>query len=266
MIEQAELIYNGKKLAYRRKGCSKTAVLCFHGFGESAEKFDVVQELYPTLKYLSVDLPFHGLSEFDSNPIIKEEWKAIIDQLIATEDVEQLHIISYSLGGRFLIRAVCDFPEQVKSCEIIASDGFHYTFWYNLAVHPMGGNQFFAHQMHNPKLFFQFCDLLDKYKIINPSVTKFARLHLHDEDERMKVYRSWTYMKSLKTNLKLFSKTLVAHDIPVNLYTGEKDYIIKTKFFEKFQRLHPPTNHIVLKARHHEMIAKWTDWKLAKEM
>ncbi len=254
-IKEFLTIDNGFKIGFKITGEGQEYILCFHGFGEQAEVFDDVHKAYPGYQVIAFDLPFHGSTEVPNEHITPGLWRRIIQQFCKDRDIASFHLISYSLGGRFLIRTVCDFPELVKSCQIVASDGFHYTFWYKFAVSWIG-NIIFKHQMKNPHLFFQLCDLLDRYRLINPSMTKFARLQLQSKDQRIKVYNSWTYLKHLRTPIRKFAKAVNRYKIPVDVYVGTKDYIIKESFFDQFIELTGSTKH-VLKARHHEMIGKW---------
>ncbi len=241
---------------HHRPGKEDT-IICFHGFGETASIFDDLAIQNPDYQYISVDLPFHGSTNFPDSHLTKKLWHKIMLAIVNTFELKHFHLVSYSLGGRFLIRTVMDFPQAIQSCTVIASDGFHYTFWYNLATFPIGGNQFFKFQMNNPSLFFKLCNLLDRYKLINPSMTKFARLQLRDAEQRNKVYRSWTYLKPMKSTITGFSHVLDERNIPVYLYIGQKDYVIREEFFDKLMDFHPTTKKYILPARHHEMVPQW---------
>lgn len=249
------IINSNSKLSYKVTGSGPEYIVCLHGFGEDASLFDQVYTKYPNHTIISFDLPFHGDSDVPHDHVRPSHWNEAIAVLTEKYDIQDFHLISFSLGGRFLIRSVCDHPERIKSCQVIASDGFHYTYWYRFAVSAIG-NPIFKHQMKNPDMFFRLCDFLDRYNLINPSMTKFARLQLKSKSQRIKVYNSWTYLKHLRTPIEEFASTVQKHDIPVNVYVGSKDNIIKESFFDKFIELTDSKKHVI-KARHHEMVGEW---------
>ena len=58
----------------------------------------------------------------------------------------------------------------------------------------------------------------------------------------------------MRTSVLEFAFKVKDHSIPISLYVGKKDYVIKENFFDFFMKVHPKTDKIILDKRHHEMI------------
>ena len=61
----------------------------------------------------------------------------------------------------------------------------------------------------------------------------------------------------MKSTITGFSQVLDERNIPVYLYIGQKDYVIREEFFDKLMDFHPTTKKSILPARHHEMVPQW---------
>ena len=241
------------ELAYRIYGEGEETILCFHGFGQDATVFQHFPEKLKNHRVISFDLPYHGSSGFPLEQLSKAQWKEMASALFEHLQVDNFKLAAYSLGGRFVIRLAIDFPERIDQAIFIAADGFHYTMVYSFASSVIG-RRLFKYVLKNPKKLFSIIDVLLKYGLVSKSIVKFVHLQLAQKVQRIKVYNSWIYLKSLKTSQKDFVRSLEKSQLPVDIYVGSKDYVIPESYFDYVTNRYRNVSKTVLPNRHHEMI------------
>ncbi|MEL6558128.1 MAG: alpha/beta hydrolase [Bacteroidota bacterium] len=244
---------NDQILKYKVFGAGKEYVFCFHGFGQNADVFKNLPLKLKDHTIISFDLPFHGNSSFPEEKLTRQKWKEISTILIDHFKIEQVALIAYSIGGRFVIRFAIDHPEVVKNVTFIAADGFHYTGIYRFATSLLG-KSLFRSLLKKPDKLFAFSDQLARWGILNPSIVKFAKLQLGSKEQRIRVYNSWVYFKPLMTLQRELIDSVNNHQIPVKIYVGSKDNVIKPKYFNHIDRKSNYATVNILPKRHHEMI------------
>lgn len=98
-------------------------ILAFlHGFLGSMDQWQYVEkELSENYSILKVDLPGHGLSpEFSENYTLTDI-AVLIDQILITEKIDQVHIIGHSMGGYLGAAFAKARPKKVSSITMINS-------------------------------------------------------------------------------------------------------------------------------------------------
>ncbi len=254
MINTGFITYKENYLLYYQVfGEGDHDIICFHGFGQEASIFSTITQKHPNARVISIDLPFHGQSQFPNKKVSKVIWKEVSFLLFQHFKIEKATIIAYSLGGRFAIRMAVDHASKINQLIFIAADGFYLPKTYRLATSWLGKHLFHL-VVTKPSLFFSTVDQLTKLGITNPSMAKFAKNNLASNEQREKVYLSWNYLKPLGTSSLEFALKVKSENIPVDVYVGKKDYVIKEHYFDRFLNIYPAARKIIFNKRHHEMI------------
>lgn len=260
-MKKGHFIYKkNHKLAYRVYGEGTRTVFAFHGFGQNASVFERLPHRLPDHRIISFDLPYHGSTEFPEEKLTKSRWKDLSNELLRHFQVSEVDVIAYSLGGRFAIRMAIDHPEKVKMVTFIAADGFFYTGIYRFATSAWG-RRLFRKLLKNPSRLFRFSEWLSSGGILNPSIVKFAKLQLGEKEQRIRVYNSWLYLRGLMTSQKELIDSLKQSRIPVSIYAGSRDYVIKDSYFSKLVRSYSGAQKAILPKRHHEMISGYINYE-----
>ena len=123
-----------QKLHYRVFGDGERNLLCFHGFGQSAGVFEKLTEKHTDTQIISIDLPFHGESQFPLENFTKSTWQKLANEIFEKFQITTTGLIAYSLGGRFAMRTLMDFPEKISAATFIAADGFYFPKLYHIAT------------------------------------------------------------------------------------------------------------------------------------
>lgn len=235
------LTYKNSRICYYRFGTGKKLVLCFHGYGETAASFFFLEQYAGKhFTFCSLDLPFHGKTEWNEGLNFSwEDLKIITEKIIAenfrSEGYENRVILAgFSLGGRIALSIYQLMPEKVERILLMAPDGLKVNFWYWLSTQTWLGNKFFRFTMRHPQWFFGFLKLLNRLGLVNPSIFKFVHYYINNPEVREELYNRWTTLRKIKPGLKKIKNLILRHQTILRLIYGKYDKIILASRGEKF--------------------------------
>jgi pimeloyl-ACP methyl ester carboxylesterase len=146
-------------LSYKTFGSGDETILAFHGFGHSKEDFSMIEPfLSGNERIIAIDLFGHGQAVFPesrmkNDPISKNEWKSLIEEILIQEKVTKFHLMGYSLGGRMALVTFEMFKDRINSVFLFSPDGLHKTPSFAFANESKIGRALFRIGIkHYPKL------------------------------------------------------------------------------------------------------------------
>lgn len=111
------------KIAYQVKG-SGTPIVLLHGWGAEANTFRyVIDQLSSTHQIYALDLPGFGLSEIPSEAWDASDYARIISTFFDQLNIDKVHLIGHSYGGRISIVLAAEQPERVNKLILVDSAG-----------------------------------------------------------------------------------------------------------------------------------------------
>jgi pimeloyl-ACP methyl ester carboxylesterase len=243
-MESCQLSYKNSVISYRRWGAGPRPVLCFHGYDEDASSYDFfAKHAGDQYCFYSIDLPFHGQTEWKEGlNFSSEDLLIIINEILEQNNLKlqtsnfKLTLIGFSLGGRIALSLYQLIPEKVERIVLLAPDGLKTNFWYWLSTQTWPGNKFFSFTMKHPGWFFGFLKLLNKLKLVNASIFKFVNYYIGDKEVRRLLYARWTTLRKLKPHLQKIKQEVKKNDSRVRLVYGQHDRIILSSVGEKFRK------------------------------
>lgn len=252
-------------LAYYTWGSGTQPVVCFHGYGETADSFLVVKPyLEKHCTVLTIEMPFHGATQWHSHhhPLHVQYLAAIITSQFGTQ---AFTVLGYSMGGRVALQLLQFMPKQIQKMVLLAPDGFHKNFWQRFATQTWLGNKVFEQVVKNPTPVYYVLQKLVNARVFNKSVYKFADTYLHISEVRQELYKRWLAMRLFKPSHSVLKKIITQHNTHITLVFGSYDRIITAKYGHRFaQKLNNshvkiiswPDGHQLLKSKHAEAISK----------
>lgn len=268
-MHSAFLNYKNSKVHYETLGNGTHPVICLHGYGETTESFKFLESNLPSsVRLIAIDLPFHGSTDW------KEGLNFYITDLI--DIIEKIFkelkiiepkfsLIAYSMGGRVALRLIQQIPERIEKVVLLAPDGIKLNFWYWLATQTYLGNRFFGLTMKKPGWFLGFLQGLHSMKLVNPSIHKFVRYYIHDDQVRQELYERWTGFRKIRPDHAKLKSAIRESEISIALLYGKFDRIIRVEPAERFRKGIEPfcnieiihSGHQVLKEKNIPVILKW---------
>ena len=145
------------------------------------------------------------------------------------------NLVGFSLGGRLALKLLQESPEHICKLVLLAPDGLKVNRWYWIATQTQLGNRLFAFTMKYPQWFFKIMQLGERLRVVNSSIQKFARQHIHNEPVRNDLYKRWTCMRRFTPQLHDVQKQVLQHHITVCLLYGAHDRMILPHRGKKFK-------------------------------
>lgn len=258
------LSYKQSQIHCLRWGSGKETLLCFHGFGETADSFlHLARQIEDRYTVIAVDLPLHGKTVWNEGLICTTaDIVGIIDSIPNLQG-NRFSLAGYSMGGRVALSVYEQTPERIKQLVLLAPDGLKMNFWYWLATQTAAGNRWFHHLMKKPGLFFKVTSALKKIGMINTGVYHYVNQYLGKEASRSQLYRVWTTMRKVKPDVPVVQSLIDRYKTPVLLIYGQYDKIIRHTTGSQFMKstgdyctLHiMPCGHRVLQEKNTAAIA-----------
>lgn len=226
-MESHLLPYRSSVIHYLKMGKGDRYLCCFHGYGEDASSFQVLEQVLGNdYTLLCIDFPFHGSTEWREGTLFTDEDLLAILGSILPLDWQSVSLLGYSMGGRVAMHLLQRIPHQIDRVVLIAPDGLHKNFWYWLATQTRLGNRLFRYTANHPKWFFSIMRWMRNARLLNKSAFKFAHAYLDDAGERESLYLRWTTMRRFIPSAKKITAALRRYPVPVRMLFGSYDRII----------------------------------------
>lgn len=228
------------RIHYYSWGKGSRLLFCFHGYGESGASFAFLGEALGTdYTVVAIDLPFHGLTEWNEGLFFDPQQLTILLRDIAAGlpgSPARWELLGYSMGGRIALQLLENSPDSIEKLVLLAPDGLVVNPWYWLATQTGWGNRLFEWTMRRPGWFFLLLRLGNALRLVNPSVYKFTVNYINDEAVRRDLYIRWTTMRGFRPHLSVIRDMIRARRLPVELVYGRYDRIIRWERGEKFRK------------------------------
>jgi pimeloyl-ACP methyl ester carboxylesterase len=240
-VQSFYLSYKSSQLHFLKAGTGNTVILCFHGYGETADYFVFLANLLSPEQYtlIAVDLPFHGKTVWKEGlrflpADLQKITELIMEQSAVTPD-QKIILMGFSLGGRVALQLYQTMPASIFKLILMAPDGLKVNSWYWLATQTTAGNTFFAFTMKKPGWFFGLLRVMNKLKLVNSSIFKFVNYYIGDPEVRRLLYSRWTTLRKIKPALPVIKNYIRENKTAVRLVYGKHDRIILSSVGEKFK-------------------------------
>jgi pimeloyl-ACP methyl ester carboxylesterase len=229
--------HQNTKLHYQTFGQGEQVVLAFHGYGQESQNFlPMAEALKPTCTLYAFDLFFHGKSKLPKAkwPLQKDFFCTLIGLLLEEKNIQRFSVMAFSMGGKFALTLIEGFPEKINQVLLVAPDGIKTNFWYNIATYPGWLSGLFKRTVLRPVPFFKFVNLLDRYKVVDKGLLRFANWHMESTPKRLRIYKSWMGFSQLNFDIRKIVQLLNQNQIRVFMFLGEFDKVIPQRSLQVF--------------------------------
>ncbi len=219
-------------------------VLLIHGLGGSIDTWKYQIEDLKKYNIIAVDLEGHGGSAFDRHKHLLSRTATSIYNILEEEQIEQVHIISMSLGTIVALEFTYLYREKVKSI-ILAGCVVNLHIGYKTLLTFVEGFKYII-----PKRFFypMFANLMMPRKNHKKSRDFFIK-----ESLKMKsvAFRKWLgeYFRT-QFKLKNYINVIKENKLPVFLISGKEDYFFVHSAKRTQKKINEATLQFIEKCGH----------------
>lgn len=259
LIDHNTFTFKSLHLRYYRFGTGERIFIAFHGFGQSGLLYKGMAEaMGEGVTIYSFDLPFHGKSYWTAgeSPLEKSLWKEVIENFLEAKSIDRFSIVGFSLGGKFALATLEILPEKIEEVILIAPDGIKTNFWYGLATYPVILRRYFKSLIIKPSSFFRIISTMNKLKLMDKGILRFAGGQMNTIRSRRKVYYSWVVLRNINFNIKALAEIINQHQIPLSIYIGSFDKIITASNLDHFLKLLNNCKFKILNTGHNSLVQK----------
>jgi len=235
---------HGPTLAYRTFGRGPLPVLAFHGFGRSGEDFQLLQEqLGDRCTLYAFDLHFHGQSPAyphrADTPFTPAELADYFTTFMDQMGVDKSVVLGYSLGGRIALNLLEQVPERITCAFLAAPDGLKTRPWYRGMVASKIGRLAYRRFVERPGAVHALIHASRGLGLIHDRLHRFLIGQTDSRSKRELVRNVWMSYRLIEPDLRRVASNARQHAIPIHLFFGERDRIIKPVFGRRLRDLAP---------------------------
>ncbi|PSK89077.1 alpha/beta fold hydrolase [Taibaiella chishuiensis] len=227
--------YEDNEVHCLRMGSGPKLLIAFHGFNNDAAVFEpLARLLQQEYTVISVDLPGHGKTRWNSAYMEKKALMAIVQGIRNNFGVEKFDLLGFSLGGRVVLNILELQPNWVDKALLLAADGMQKNFWYGLATRNPAGKIIFKKIIADPQRWISKMAWLRKYNLVDESRFKFAKTRLTDDTIRHQLSYVWPVMSRLIPNINLVKWNINKYKVTTIVVMGRHDRIFPPDQGERF--------------------------------
>ncbi len=253
-------------LAFQVFGKGEKKLLAFHGYGQESSIFKEVIKSFPEHTIYSIDLFFHGKSEWrgDLSKLNFPVWKQILEDFLSVNQIDVFDLIGFSMGGRIALVSAFLFSEKINMLYLLAPDGIQINAWYRVATKYPPLQTIFKYFTHSETdIYRRAVKRLGKYGLIHKSILKLADTEMRTPQKRRKVYQTWMLYRFLEIEVKELAQVLNKASIKVFFFIGKYDRLIDLQTIKPLQHrlLHYEVK--VLECGHYQLVHHFNNQVIA---
>lgn len=257
MLSKHFFYFKNTQLHYAKKGSGSKILLTFHGFGQDYKAFDpVIDQLTDEYTVYSFDLFYHGKSNWSNNEkaLSKTFWHQLIEAFTSQHHITNFSILCFSMGGKFALSTIESMPHHIDQVVMMAPDGIKTSMWYSLATYPLFFQKLFKSMIVKPNRFFNIIKMLNKLKLVDKGILKFAKSQMNTVKKRRRVYYSWIIFKDLHFDLSEIANRINQHQVKTLMVLGKYDKIITRQGMNRLLDKVPDSRLLIITSGHNDLI------------
>lgn len=251
-------MYKNAVLHFIKRGTGAKTLLAFHGFGQNGSVFSELADTHGReYTIYSFSLFFHGKSTwgYGEEPLEKEFWRSCMESFLTDHNIDRFTVAGFSLGARFALSLVEGFTNRIDHIYLLAPDGIKTSFWYSLATYPILLRKIFKSMILHPNRFYSLAKSMEKLKLMDKGLLRFATSQMNSEEKRSRVYYSWVVFRHLSISCPLLIRKINDHGIRVTLILGEYDKVITVGNVSRSLKGIQKLKMVILKTGHNGIVS-----------
>lgn len=206
-------------------------LLAFHGYNERANVFGVLETTIAT-KYAIVapDLPFHGETIWKKDDFTRSDLLEIVRRIQGHLDIGRYSFMGFSLGAQIAQALTPELASSLNQVILLAPEA------HGLALAgkiPKWWRKVFFTLSKQPRFFEGMVHLLAKTGIISAGNRQFIQGNTGHSQRSERLFKYWLSAGAFRVSGKKFREAIAQHQIPVQIFYGTEDPLIRPKALQK---------------------------------
>jgi pimeloyl-ACP methyl ester carboxylesterase len=226
-MDKGILKYEGSEIHFLRFGKGNRLLIALHGFADEASLFLKLEEsLKETYTVYCIDLPFHGLTQWNKKVFDRKDISAIFKMILTKENKERFDLMGFSLGGRIVLKMLFEWIPQVDKFYLIAPDGLDTKWLSKVNLIPGWMKSFLQWILSNPGWVIIMVKRFYHWRLINRFTHNFVCYHIHTKENRNRLFGSWHSLGYFDIKPRKVKSLLKKYSVTIDMYFGTHDEVI----------------------------------------
>ncbi|MDX1940599.1 MAG: alpha/beta hydrolase [Saprospiraceae bacterium] len=235
-------------LHYRKWGYGNRVLIALHGYGADGNIFETLaKQLKDSFTLYAIDLPFHGLTRWESERYDAEDIAQAFNLILKKENVNNCSLLGHSFGAKIAMKLLEYEGERVSVLYLLSPDGIG-TRWLNWSrLTPRSMRRIV---ITNADLLLRFSKWFRDRNLIPFFVEWFLRKNLTTEKDKSRLLHTWLSFESFIIKKRRLQKLIQLHFVKVIVIIGQRDKLLKTGRIEQFAKELPNAEFYDIASNH----------------
>lgn len=258
------LRYQDHQLHYEQYGQGPRLLLTLHGIGGKGRLFaNVTQPMWADYTILSLDLPYHGETQWNATDYTAQQLADILGQLAGSN--HQFDLMVHSMGGRLLVGLIPLLIQRIGRLYLFAPGGFQYVFtesrpWWAHVVRD-GIRRLFEPN----EGFVRILDGAHRLGLLNEQSHRLFVDQIRTPERRARLLRSWVSLAHFPMRMRRRERQLLLEQqVPLHFFVGNRDAITPAKHAQRFLKEYPYGTLLIVEGDHYlvreDAVAPFAEW------
>lgn len=218
-------------LPYKSYGNGDELLLCFHGFGRSADDFNRFEKgLGKQYTLIAFDFLYHGPHAISVRkclpPFLPSDLSGLLEKLLWEKKKVRCSLMGYSQGGKTIMGLIHKIPHRINALFVLAPDGMKNNRVRNFIGSTFLGRKLGLHLVNSPKVLHGIIHVMFSFRFISEKVKRFFISNTDHIEKRYRIYHSWIALRKYELHPHLMNHYFHAKKIRVEFFIGKFDAII----------------------------------------
>lgn len=256
--------YKDQQREYIIFGNGPRVMYAFHGFGQSAAKWMVLEEwlaseftVYSFFDFFHEE-SFNGAFINSERPLEKEDVTDYFHAFSELNKHAEINLMAFSSGARTLLTLIERPRIKIEEVWMFAPDGISISFWNALFCRYRIIQKIYRGICNHPTMFFNTLKFFNMLGIINRELRSFVLFSLRTKTNRIRVYNYWMKYSKIIPSHKEIIQNASTPKVKIHLIIGKEDSVINMQEVEKFANEYGPyADLLVLDGTHNIIDSKY---------
>jgi pimeloyl-ACP methyl ester carboxylesterase len=226
-VKEGYMELEGGRVFFRKSGNGHRIIVALHGFGQDGRVFSELS-LPTSYCMYAIDLPWHGRTLWQAPFFSPSDLGEILGSILCMEpNARHFEALGFSYGAGLWLSVPALVKTTCSRMFLLSPEaaGGRWQSWTSGI--PQWLRRVLGVAIRYPAPLLFLAGLLVKTGLLHTFALRFMQHHLELPERRQRLFRTWVSMANFPVNTKRLIKWVAETPVPVHLFLGEKDLLLR---------------------------------------
>ena len=257
MMQTKWILSGPHRVFVRQWGRDKPLLIALPGFGyDGAHALPMVGVLTQQYTLVSIDLPFHGQTEWEGNHFTPEGMIQLIRDVAKNYQVDRLTLMGHSLGGRIITCIASALGELAEELILLGPAGIG----RHQLVYPRFIQRFLEWTLRRPAWLEWIVTRGHQAGLISTFHRRYVEKQIIPPATRYRLFRTWNSLPGFQPESAKVRRALCQSSAAICVVLGERDRIIPNAEVSRYYARCPRFEEAFFDEGHELMTKEVAEW------